>query len=306
MKIFEEIKQLNQNFKLTDKSQKRSDEVIKKFQNKGITLNGNINYEMRDVINVQPPFDVGSKTDYSVNHLNNDVAKILEKVIYLPDNINNVKVPFISPDSAQWCSEMGYLTDQQHQITSAKLKGHRLSTRVILSNELLNTDSDLLQQKIMEAIINSVYEKLLSTIFSDEAETNNNPKGLFNGVEVVNIETIDDLINLQYEMDKLCSDNTFLVSAGAKKAINKLSATYPHIKDDKLLNSDCICTNLVKDGFICYLPLRYLAVADWNTLSVSVNPITKAVDNDTEIFVDCYFDYDLTKQGLIKVGKFAN
>ena len=306
MKLFDDIKHLKKTHLVSKEAGKRSEDLRNKYNNKNLFLNGILNYETRKIIDTLPPFDVGSKTNYSVNHLNNDVAKILEKVIYLPENIYNVNVPFISPDAAKWCQETGYIPDQQHQITSAKLKGHRLSTRVVISNELLNANSDLLEQKFMEALINSVYEKLISTIFSDDDETNNNPKGLFNGVEVVNIETIDDLINLQYEMDKLCSDNTFLVSAGAKKAINKLSATYPLIKDDKLLNSDCICTNLVKDGFICYLPLRYLAVADWNALSISVNPITKATEHETEIFVDCYFDYDMTNQGLIKVGKFAN
>ena len=304
--LFKEIRHLNTNKRLSSIGYKKSEDVRDKFQRNGITLNGQLNYETRDIINILPPFDVGSKTDFSVNHLNEDVAKILSKVIYLPDNVKNVKVPFISPDSAQWCNETGYLPDQNHQITSAQLKGHRLSTRVIISNELINKDNDILEQKITEAIINSIYEKLVATMFSDEAQTTSNPKGLFNGVEVVNITSIDDLLNMQYEMDKLSSDNTFLVSAGAKKAINELSANYPLIKDDKLLNSECICTNLVKDGFICYMPLRYLAVADWNAISFSINPITKAVDNETEIFVDCYFDYDLTKAGLIKVGRFAN
>ena len=119
------------------------------------------------------------------------------------------------------------------------------------------------------------------------------------------ITTKDDLIDFQYQQDKQSSNNVWVISAGAKNKINKMDF-HPLINDDKLLNSEVICTNLCEDGFIAYLPLNYLCVAEWNIVSINVNPITKAVEGNVEIYVDAYFDFAMANDTLIKVGQFVD
>jgi hypothetical protein len=46
-------------------------------------------------------------------------------------------------------------------------------------------------------------------------------------------------------------------------------------------------------------------VAEWNVISINVTPITKAVDGNVEIYVDAYFDFTMSNDSLISVGKFV-
>lgn len=298
IKLFETINRLinKQNFQANEN--KINERGIIKAKENAINTIGAFNCELRQLIDAS--FFEDTKMPSAQYYASPDVAKIMERVFYIPDCKNNVSVPYIGADSAQWCLDGAPISEPNNTISSRKLKPHRLCTKVTLSKTLLNSTSQEVEQKIKDALVNAIYEKLIATIFS----TNNNPDGLFFNVQPTTISTKDDLIDFQYSQDKQTSNNVWIISAGAKNAINKMDF-HPLINDDKLLNSEAICTNLCDDGFIAYLPLNYLCVAEWNIMSINVNPITKAIDNEVEIFVDCYFDFGMANDKLISLGKFA-
>ena len=285
--------------KPTTQEIKIDERAINHAKENAINTIGQFNCELRQLINAS--FFEDSKTPSAQFYASPDVAKFMERVFYIPDCKNNISVPYISADDAQWCPDGAPSSDTNNTIQSKKLTPHRLTTKITLSKTLLNCTSQEVEQKIKDALVNAIYEKLISSIFSAQ----NNPDGLFFNVQPATIATKDELIDFQYQQDKQTSNNVWVISAGAKNKINKMDF-HPLINDNKLLNSEAICTSLCKDGFIAYLPLNYLCVAEWNVVSINVNPITKAIDNEDEIYVDAYFDFAMANDSLISVGKFEN
>lgn len=300
IKLFETIKRLTSKQDLQINERKINERAIEKAKENGINTEGQFNFELRQLIDSAQIYG-DSNTPSPQYYANPDVANIMQRVFYIPNCKNNVSVPYISPDAAQWRPEGVPTSDPQNEIASRKLTPHRLCTQLTLTKELLNCTSEEVEQKIKDALLNAIYEKLISSIFSDDANTNS----LFLGVEPTTISTKDDLIDFQYQQDKITSNNVWVISAGAKKAINKMDFN-PLITDNKLLNSEAICTNLCSDGFIAYMPLNYLCIAEWSVTSISVNPITKAADGKVDIYVDAYFDFAMANDTLIKVGQFVD
>lgn len=299
LNLFETINRLTNKHNFQPNENKINERAINHAKENAINTIGQFNCELRQLIDAS--IYENSKTPSAQYFASPDVAKIMEHVFYMPNCKNNVSVPYLSPDSAQWRPEGVPSSDPNNILSSRKLSPHRLCTNITLSKTLLNCTSDEVEQKIKDALVNAIYEKLIASIFS----TQNNPDGLFFNVQPTTISTKDDLIEFQYNQDKQTSNNVWVISAGAKRHINKMDF-HPLINDDKLLNSEAICTNLCEDGFIAYLPLNYLCVAEWNIVSINVNPITKAVEGNVEIYVDAHFDFAMANDNLISVGKFEN
>ncbi len=300
IKLFETIKRLTSKQDLQINERIINERAIEKAKENGINTEGQFNFELRQLIKSAQIYG-DTNTPSPLYYTNPDVSNIMERVFYIGDCKNNFSVPYISADAAQWRPEGVPSSDPNNEVESRRLTPHRLCTQITLSKTLLNCASEEVEQKIKDALINAIYEKLISSIFSENVL----PNGLFLGVQPTTISTKDELIDFQYQQDKLTSNNVWIISAGAKKAINKMDFN-PLITDNKLLNSEAICTSLCKDGFIAYLPLNYLCIAEWNVTSISVNPITKAADGKVDIYVDAYFDFAMANDTLIKVGQFVD
>ena len=187
-----------QNFNIEEKS--INDKCTKALKEKGISHNGQFNFEMRDIVKVQPPYYVGhKKTETFV--LKNDAADLINRVNYFENNVNDLNVPYVSSANVEWGEELAKVLDANPQLESKKLKPHRLSTYVDYSKAFLNCTDDEVSQKVNESIINAIYNKLFQTIFSDETETYEHPKGLFDGVTQFAISNAEHLADMQYKVD---------------------------------------------------------------------------------------------------------
>ena len=289
------------NFSIEEK--RINDKCEKSLKEKGIAHNGQFNFELRDIIKVAEPYYVGhKKTETFV--LKNDAADLINRVNYFENNVNDLNVPFVSSANVAWGGEVEKVLDSNPQLESKKLKPHRLSTYVDYSKAFLNCTDDEVSQKVNESIVNAIYNKLFATIFSDETETYDHPKGLFDGITQFAISNVEHLTDMQYAIDKKGNSNTWIISPQAKQELFKLSTNYPLLQNNELLNSPAICTNLIDDGFICYLPLEYLVIAEWSVISLNVDNYTKATSGKVRVFIDAWFDFDLLGTDNIAVGYF--
>lgn len=290
-----------QNFNIEEK--RINDKCEKSLKEKGISHNGQFNFEMRDLVNVQPPYYVGTKkTETFV--LKNDAAELIQNVNYFENNVNDLNVPFVSAANVAWGDEVANILNSNPQLESKKLKPHRISTYVDYSKAFLNCTDDEVSQKVNESIVNAIFNKLFQTIFSDVAETNEHPKGLFNGITPSTITTIDNLADMQYEIDKKHNGNVWVISPQAKQKLLKMGTNYPLLSNNQLLNNPAICTNLCNDGYICYLPLDLLVVAQWGVMSLNVDNYSLATSGKVRVYIDAWFDFDLLGNDNIAVGQF--
>ncbi len=288
------------NFSVEEK--RINDKCEKSLKEKGISHNGQFNFEMRDLVNVQPPYYVGTKkTETFV--LKNDAAELIQKVNYFQNNVNDLNVPYVSAANVAWGEEIANVLDANPQLESKKLKPHRLSTYVDYTKAFLNCTDDEVSEKVNQSVVNAIYNKLFATIFSDVEESDAHPKGLFNGI-TPSTTTIENLADMQYAIDKKHNCNVWVISPQAKKEINKLSVNYPLLNNNQLFNSPAICTNLCTDGYICYLPLDLLVVAQWGVMSLNVDNYSLAKEGKVRVYIDAWFDFDLLGNDNIAVGYF--
>ena len=291
------------NFSIEEK--RINDKCEKSLKEKGIAHNAQFNFELRDIVNVQPPYYVGNKkTETFV--LKNDAAELLEKVNYFENNVMDLNVPFASAANVAWGGEVARVLDSNPQLESKKLKPHRLSTYVEYSKAFLNCVDDEVSQKVNESIVNAIYNKLFQTIFSDETETYNHPKGLFDGITPSQIGATETLCEMAYRMDVNANKNTWIISPKAKNEINQMAVSlrFPLLNNNQLLNSPAICTNLCQDGYICYLPLDLLIIAQWGVMSLNVDNVSHAWEGKVRVYIDAWFDFDLMGNDNIAVGYF--
>jgi len=143
---------------------------------------------------------------------------------------------------------------------------------------------------------------LVESILSDSAETSDQPKGIFNGISATTISTLADLATMQYDGDKLKTKNVWIISPKAKAEILKLNPIL--FNDGKFLGSDFILENRVQDGYIAYLPLDLVVVAQFGAVQITVDNVTDVVNGNVKTYIETYFDFDFLDDSKIQLGKF--
>ena len=144
--------------------------------------------------------------------------------------------------------------------------------------------------------------KLVESILSDDAETTDQPKGIFNGLSATTISAITDLATMQYNGDKEKTKNVWVISPKAKAEILKLNPLI--FNDGKFLGSEYIFENRMKDGLIAYLPLDLVVVAQFGVVEITVDNVTDVVNGNVKTYIDTYFDFDFMDTTKIQVGCF--
>ena len=306
MKLLETIKKLSEKSPLTKGDEVMSERVSKLAQTRGINLQGAYNIELRDLTNYTPSNPilprVQTPNGYSAAR---EEQPILSKALYLQNLAVHTKAPYFDFSNVGW-KAIGTSLDGDAQVKGADLTPHRLCANVTLSKSLLRATDENMENYIKNLLCRAIYDKLVQTILSDGAETEDCPKGIFNGISAQTISTYNDLCEFQYSGDINKVDNTFILSPLAKQKINKLSTNGTLISNGQLLNSEVICENLMQDGYICYMPLNLLAIAEFGVASITVDGITKATDNEVVIYIDCYFDFAHLNSDFVKVGRFED
>ena len=214
-------------------------------------------------------------------------------------------VPYISVENAQW-KATGSAPDINGTLTTEKLSPKRLATFVDISREFINFDNADFSEKINTMIVRAVYDKLVETILSDEAATDDQPSGVFNTLtptELTADSTLkSQLAAMQYAGDLTKKPCVWLLSPLAKKEV----FTNLDIQNDKILGSEYIVDNRMKDGFISYLPLDLFFVAEYGLVDLTVDAVTRLFpDGMVRLTVNAYYDYDFVDKTKIQLAEFS-
>ena len=214
-------------------------------------------------------------------------------------------VPYISIDNAQW-KATGTAPQINGTLTTQKLSPKRLATFVDTSREFINFDNADFSEKINTMIVRAVYDKLVETILSDEAATDDQPAGVFNTLtptELTADSTLkEQLAAMQYAGDQSKKPCIWLLSPLAKKEV----FTHLDIQNDKILGSEYIIDNRMRDGFIAYLPLDLFFVAEYGLVDLTVDAVTRLFpDGMIRLTVNAYYDYDFVDKSKIQLAEFS-
>ena len=216
-----------------------------------------------------------------------------------------VNVPYISVENAQW-KATGTAPEINGTLTTQKLSPKRLATFVDISREFINFDNADFSEKINTMIVRAVYDKLVETILSDEAATEDQPSGVFYSLTPTALtadETLkQQLAAMQYAGDLTKKPCVWLLSPLAKKEV----FANLDIQNDKILGSDYIIDNRMKDGLIAYLPLDLFFVAEYGLVDLTVDAVTRLFpEGMIRLTVNAYYDYDFVDKTKIQIAEFS-
>lgn len=292
------INKLENRKQLTSEEIRKNNEAIKKMNECGLNATANYNIELRYLIH-----DVKSGYDYSYKDLKFDKNPTLNTLLgnctLIENCVQDAIIPYFNYGSAYW----GLSAGQSFQnIEDVRFGIKRVSNNITLSKSYSRQQTKAFEEYLTNALLQSLLEKTFSTLFKDEENHDiNGVMPLFNTGNTVEISTLDDILNLKKDVDLESNDNFFICSPTAQLKLRKLGV----IDNGLILDSPTIFTNLVQDGFVCYISLKNLALCLYDVIGITVDPYSKAKDNQTIITVEAYIDARLLYYKLMKVGKFV-
>jgi len=276
-----------------------NENAINKAKEFGYNATSQYNFEFRSLIS---PNWQNSDTFWRAK--DNDIQTFINGVTLLENCKNSIKFPYNEFTNVVWGTP-----SNDHDTENAKLlKANRLAERISISKEMILSEPNI-ESTLTDLAINAIYQKLFSTMFSTASANtqtlNESPSGLIDTENIISVSAITDIIALQNDVDKYSDKAIWLVSPEAKKELNTMQLNTPIFYNNKLLNSDYICTNLVEDGYLIYIDLQKVALAQFGVIGITVDNYTHAKDGYIDIIIDTYFDYSLADTKYISVGQFS-
>ena len=216
---------------------------------------------------------------------------------FLTGLVGNVQVPIMSATNCNWAGEVAAAADGAPTFSNITLKPKRLTAYVNISKQLLAQDSVDVDNMIRQDIINAVNSKLESTILGTAAGSSTQPAGLFNGVTFVKgATTMSKIAEVEGNVEEanVIGDCKWIVSPSFKatlrasaKGSNIAQSLYANGEIDgteALSTSNCPKTDAVYGDF------SNLAIGQWGSIDLTVDPYTQAKNGMIVLVVNAYFD----------------
>lgn len=251
-----------------------------------LNINTSINKELNLIKKVDKNF-VSAQEYYN---------EVLDNVHKIDNATFEVEVPVIYP-AAEW-KEMGEPTkDATKEIV--KLNPKRIVASMTISKNFLHYHPEN-DAAFINSICEIVYDVLLKQMFSTNEATEDAPKGLFNGKEVTNITSANDLATLM-SLTKCGGNGVFVMSPSAE---TKLLASNPNLYDNgRIFNRATYVIEGMEEDYIAYLDLSKIVLVDWNVLGVDIDPVTLAHQGLVKLVVNYYVNYSYLRNERLAVGK---
>ncbi len=294
------VKRLLNKEDLTKEQMNLNDKVTNEMRANGIAPTGAYHFETRGIVDTYEK-EVGTNVHTIDNFKGNDI--LLKSAKKLKGLTMNAKIPYITSKGVEWYETGFGELNTDSNIKGKNLRARRITTNVLVSREMILNDG--ITTDFERLLFDAVQDKLIETIFSHTAEGTqgkSNPKGILNEISSTTISNVNDLINLQYEVDKNKVNGTWVLSPKAKQYVQSISTDYPIYNNHTMLNSNAIFDSRVEDGYIVYLDLSKLYIADWKVSSITIDPITMSKDGLVGIYCDYYVDFCYLDNEFMKVG----
>ena len=287
----------------------------KEMRNRSLSLVGQIqlpsNYEERAITVQTEGEDVVATNLMDVmgslkakNVLVQAGARVLENLT------GDVQFPLSSSANCSWEGETSETAATDMTFTHVKLSPKRLSCVVDVSKQFLLQDSASAERVIREEILSAINSKLEKTFLGAEQGTNTMPQGLFynNGTPLTEVSKFKDLTDLEADVENANVDGkvVYLLSPKAKGGLRNM------LKGDQTTNlvyengavdgTEALSTSNIAEKRFAYGDFSNVVLANWSSLDITVDPMTKAAQGLVRLVVNFYCDVKVLRPETIKVG----
>lgn len=216
---------------------------------------------------------------------------------FLTGLTNDISIPVATGGNCAWKGEVVKADASEYEFEEITLKPKRLSCFLDISKTFIAQDGNSANELLMRDMINCISEKLESTILGDEKGTNDKPQGLFYGVTADTAAVkFGDVVDWEAELENanINGEIKYIVNPSAKSILRKTakdSGSGRFVMEDGEIEGNKVLStaSVVKKGVLLG-DMREIIVANWGSLDITLDPYTKATENQIRIVINFFVD----------------
>lgn len=222
--------------------------------------------------------------------------------------VGDVQVPSMSAGNVTWEGETASAKDGGQTFTAVKLSPKRLTAYVDISKQFLIQDSKSAEALIRQDIINAINSKLEATILGSAVGTTTQPAGIFNGKTKKTIASFKDVCELEANIEdaNVIGECKYVMSNKAKAALRNMAksakSTELVMEGGAIDGTAVLNTSNVEEQNVVYGDFSNLAIGQWGSIDLLVDPYTKAADGQVRLVVNAFFDAKVLRDGAFAYG----
>ena len=215
---------------------------------------------------------------------------------YMSGLIGDVQVPIMGAGNVTWEGEVASAKEAGYTFTSKKLQPKRLTAYVDISKQFLVQDSIGAEQAIRADIVAAINSKLESTILGSAQGSTTTPAGIFYGQSPKKITTFKDICDLEASIEdaNVIGECKYVMSNKAKAALRNMpkssKSTQLVMENGEVDGTPVLNTSNVEAQNIAYGDWNNLAIGQWGSIDLVVDPYTLAKDGQVRIVINAFFD----------------
>ena len=227
---------------------------------------------------------------------------------FLTGLVGDVQVPIMSASNVGWELETGAASNGQGAFTNVKLTPHRLTAYIDISKQLLNQDAIGVENLIRTDIINAVNNKLEATILGSAA-AGAGPAGMFYGQTPTLANTFATIATLEstVESANIMGECKYIISPSAKADLRPLAkgavVSQAIYSNGEIDGTPAYSTTHISGHNFIYGDFSNLAIGQWGSIDLVVDPYSQAVNGCIRLVVNAYFDAKVLRPTAFAFGK---
>lgn len=231
---------------------------------------------------------------------------------FIPGLVGDVQVPSMTAGNVYWEGETASAKDGAQTFTAVKLSPKRLTAYVDISKQFLVQDSKSAEALIRQDIINAINSKLEATILGSAAGTTTQPAGMFNGKSKTTIASFKNVCDMEAKIEdaNVIGECKYVMSNKAKAALRNMAksakSTELVMEGGAIDGTEVLNTSNVEEQNVVYGDFSNLAIGQWGSIDLLVDPYTKAGDGQVRLVVNAYFDAKVLRDGAFAYGTTAS
>lgn len=226
--------------------------------------------------------------------------------------VGDVQIPSMTAGNVYWEGETTSAKDGAQTFSAVKLSPRRLTCYIDLSKQFLVQTSNSAEAIIRQDIINAINSKLEATILGSAAGTTTQPAGMFNGKSKTTIASFKDVCDLEAKIEdaNVIGECKYVMSNKAKAALRNMAksakSTELVMEGGAIDGTEVLNTSNVEEQNVVYGDFSNLAIGQWGSIDLLVDPYTKAGDGQVRLVVNAYFDAKVLRDGAFAYGTTAS
>ena len=231
---------------------------------------------------------------------------------YMSGLIGDVQVPIMGAGNVTWEGEVASAQEAGYTFSSKKLQPKRLTAYVDISKQFLVQDSIGAEQAIRADIVAAINSKLESTILGSAQGSTTTPAGIFDGQSPKKITTFKDICDLEASIEdaNIIGECKYVMSNKAKAALRNMpkstKSTQLVMENGEVDGTPVLNTSNVEAQNIAYGDWNNLAIGQWGSIDLVVDPYTLAKDGQVRIVINAFFDAVILRPEAFAFGTTQN